>query len=420
MKKGKNNNWLVKQRNEEILGILFENANDGILYVDNDGKIIDLNDRILEIFGYDLEKSKSVKKKVIRKHYLDFKIFSPEVMESIREYVKFISMGNLEPRMEVEARRRDGTIIYLDVTTRLHKQNGEDREFISIVRDISDHKKMEKALRESEEKARILLNATSDMVMLLDREGVILDLNERYADRLQTQKDELIGSCIWNRLSYEKSTRQAFDLVFRTGRSVRFEKEYRGLWLDNIVYPILHTNQEVLMVAVFSHDITRQKQAEQELRKHRDHFEELVKERTIELEETNAALKVLLQRREKDRKELEDRILSNVKEMITPYLENMKTTQMEIRQKVNLEIIEANLKEIISSFSHRLTSKYFNLTPAELQIANLIKYGRSTKDIAEHLNLSINTIKTHRSNIRNKLGICNKKTNLRSYLQSLE
>jgi len=410
---------LIKIKNsEKDFRVLFENASDGIVYANKDGRITRINDRALEMFGYD--PGAFFKKKVIGKHYSEIEIFSPEAIENIRESIKSTVMGDPEPRIEIEARRRDGTITYVDVTYRLFKQDRKQTEFISIARDISDRKKMEEALRESEETARALLNATTDMVMLLDEKGIILDVNKTYADNLQMQKDELIGLCLWDRIHHEESDRQAIETVFRTGRSLRFEKEYQGLWLDNVVYPISHSHKNVSMVAVFSHDITRQKQAEQELLKHRDHLEDLVKERTIKLEETNAALKVLLQRREEDRKELEERVLSNVKEMITPHLENMKSTPMNDRQKVNLEIIEANLKDIISSFSHRLTSRYFNFTPAELQIAGLIKYGRRTKEIAEFLNLSVNTVKFHRSNIRNKLGLSKEKSNLRSYLQFLD
>ncbi len=63
---------------------------------------------------------------------------------------------------------------------------------------------------------------------------------------------------------------------------------------------------------------------------------------------------------------------------------------------------------------------HLNLTPAEIQIANLIKLGKVNKEIAEIKNLSSRTIEFHRNNIRKKIGIKNKKVNLRTYLNSFE
>jgi DNA-binding CsgD family transcriptional regulator len=83
-----------------------------------------------------------------------------------------------------------------------------------------------------------------------------------------------------------------------------------------------------------------------------------------------------------------------------------------------LNIIEANLNEIVSPFSQKLSSEYFGFTPQELKIANLIKDGNQDKNISEILNISLETVKTHRQNIREKLNIRGKKTNLTTYLLS--
>ena len=131
--------------------------------------------------------------------------------------------------------------------------------------------------------------------------------------------------------------------------------------------------------------------------------------KTTQLQEVIRALGVLLRQREDDRKELEERMLLNVNELVLPYVEKLKMTSVDAKQMTYLRILESN----------RLSSRYQHLTTMEIQIGHLIKGGRTTKEIAELLNLSLRTIETHRRRIRTKLGIKNRKANLRTHLLSL-
>ncbi|MES0448077.1 MAG: helix-turn-helix transcriptional regulator, partial [Desulfobacterales bacterium] len=141
--------------------------------------------------------------------------------------------------------------------------------------------------------------------------------------------------------------------------------------------------------------------------------------RTDSLDELNTALKVLLEHREKDKEELEEKVVLNVKELISPYVETLRNTRLDTKQMTCVEIIESNLKEIVSPFLQKLALKYSGFTPKEIQIAGLIKQGKTTKEIAELFNLSTRTIKFHRQNIRAKLGLKNQRKNLASHLLSL-
>lgn len=163
----------------------------------------------------------------------------------------------------------------------------------------------------------------------------------------------------------------------------------------------------------------KKRQAEEALRQSHEHLEFKVKERTRSLEEVNIALTVLLEKRAKDKKRLEEHVLANVKELTMPYLEKLKRSPLTENQRSCLEIVDKNLKELTSPFIHSLSSKFLKLTPAELQIANLVRHGMTSKGIATTLNLSIETINNHRKKIRKKSGITNKKVNLQTILSSL-
>lgn len=181
-------------------------------------------------------------------------------------------------------------------------------------------------------------------------------------------------------------------------------------------------------------------QYEEALQKAKNELEIRVRERTAELErindillteiknrrrietelkEKNVALKVLLKQREDDKEELGQNILSNIKSLVQPYLIRLKRIKLKSNECTYINIIEENLNEIISPFSHKLSSSLLKLSPKEIQIAQLIRDGKRDKDIAEILNLSLDTIKAHRKNIRKKLNIYNKRENLRTVLLSL-
>jgi DNA-binding CsgD family transcriptional regulator len=138
--------------------------------------------------------------------------------------------------------------------------------------------------------------------------------------------------------------------------------------------------------------------------------------KTKSVEETNTALRVLLNRKGEDKAKLEEKVLSNVKELVMPFLEKVKNTQLNREQVSYIDIIELNLSDIISPFLQNFSVKYASLTPAELQVASLVRHGVPSKEIANIFDVSIRTIDSHRANIRKKLKIKNKKSNLASYL----
>ncbi len=144
-----------------------------------------------------------------------------------------------------------------------------------------------------------------------------------------------------------------------------------------------------------------------------------LEDKTRNLEEANTALKVLLKRREEDRTELEEQILANLRELTLPYLDELKRTTLDERPRLQVDLIERKLNEFASPFLQRLKSLYATLTPREIQIADLVKDGRTTKEIAGLLNASVRSVEFHRDNLRRKCGLTHQKVNLRSHLLML-
>jgi PAS domain S-box-containing protein len=153
-------------------------------------------------------------------------------------------------------------------------------------------------------------------------------------------------------------------------------------------------------------------------RAHRDREADLEQEKA-NLEETNTALRVLLKRREMDKHDFEDQVMYNVKEMILPYLDMLKTLTDDERQQAYLAILESNLSDVTKAFSRRLTLDFYHLSPSELKVAAFIRQGKKTREIASLLGLSKRTIDAVRQSIRRKLRIQNRQVNLRTFLMSI-
>lgn len=159
-------------------------------------------------------------------------------------------------------------------------------------------------------------------------------------------------------------------------------------------------------------DITERKQMELDLKKR----ESDLKAKTHELKDLNAALRVLLKQRDDDRTSVEEKLLSNIKLLILPYVDKLKG-QIDARSRSYINVLESNLRDIVSPFAQKLSTQHLTLTNKEVQIANLIKEGLGTKEIANLHNVSEAAINLHRYRIRQKLSLT-KGQNLQSFLSS--
>lgn len=281
----------------------------------------------------------------------------------------------------------------------------------------------EEDLRCSDDKYRIILDNMEEAYFELDLAGNITFFNNSTLTMLGYDRSELLGM---NYRSYVSSDTDVelydiFNGIYKTGNpaeifgypvlrkdgTVRFREMSASLRRDYADRPI--------GFRCLARDVTKRKLAEDALKQRDGELE--IKSRS--LAESNTALKVLLKQREEDRVELERNVLSNVREIVIPYIEELKKSLLNLGQAAMVETLEANLLNIVSPFLRNLTLTQFNLTAREFRVANLVKEGRTTKEISDMLNISSGAVNFHRNGIRKKLNLNAKKINLRSYLLSL-
>ena len=319
----------------------------------------------------------------------------------------------------LETRRltKDGKVLHIQLSSSLyHDQDGKPAGSIVILRDISKRRLTEKALKESEENYRNLVENALVGIYASNLEGKTLYVNEALANMMGFDyPQEMISQGALARYKNPKDREILIDKLVKKGRVDNFE--FEALTKKNNVRVLLTSatlDRDTISGVIVN--ITERKRVEEALRK-REYDLEI---QSRHLEEANAALRVLLRQREADKAELEEKVLSNVKELVAPYVERLKRSGLDANQSVCIDILESNLNDIVSPFVYKLSSAYLGLTPTEIHVANLVKEAKDTKTIAELLHLSPRTVESHRQNIRKKLGLQNKRANLRTHLLSLQ
>ncbi|MFH1241400.1 MAG: PAS domain S-box protein [Pseudomonadota bacterium] len=303
-------------------------------------------------------------------------------------------------------------------TAELAKSNQQLRQ------EMAERIKAEETLRESEERFRHAFKNANIGVCLVGTDGHFLRVNSRLCEMFGYTKEELEGMSV-DDIAHADDVELSSNFYRRSisgkVKNTVYEKRYvdkQGHLIWGQVSSSIVRDSEGNPLYFISHvqDITQQKLARASLIQREKELEI----KTNQLEEMNTALRVLLEKRDEEKAKSEENVLSNVKELVEPYLKRLKGTGLDDRQVSYLKVLESNLNDIISPFSSRLSSRFLNLSPSEIRIANLVKQGRNTEEIAELLSLSKATVSTHRRNIRRKLGIENKKANLRTHLLSAQ
>lgn len=291
--------------------------------------------------------------------------------------------------------------------------------------------KTKNSIKADSEYAQTILNSLTAHVAVIDKNGIIIETNRAWkrfgvSNQIQMRPDTLginyLDVCekaMGDDKSRSKEVAKGIRNIIN-GNLDEFVIDYpcngpdREYWF--YMRATRATGYNPVRVVISHEDITALKTAESMLRRREKDLE--IKSRS--LEDVNAALRVLLRQREEDKKELEEAISLNIREDVLPRLERLRQLPQTKEGDQLLDLAMASLKDISSPFLQQLNAVERILSPREIEIARLIKSGKTTKDIAELLHLSHTTVSFHRRNLRDKMGLKNTAGNLRTYLLSLD
>lgn len=278
-------------------------------------------------------------------------------------------------------------------------------------------------LEASESLYRSLVNTMADGVILFSADGAINTFNAAACKILGRSAAEISGwSCerfaevtVHGDESPFLSTEHPIIHTLQSGHpqsNVEMGiKKYDGrrAWISVNTRSLasnIESNPPHAVIATF-HDITARKKAQAAL-----------EQKAAELANANLAMKVILNHNREAEQELKEKMVANIEGLVLPYLNQLDGYLKRDDARQCLDVARRTIKECASSFSKDMAASVLGLTPREVQIADLVRRGITNKEIAAQLNLSVGTVSFYRDSIRDKLGIKNRKINLRTYLVS--
>jgi len=269
---------------------LFDSTNDAIFIHDMGRRFLEFNKVFCELLGYSREE-------LLQMTPAD--VSSPEYASQVLpRLAELRQVGHAF--FESAYVRRDGTIIPIELSTRIIEFKGKPT-VLSIARDVTERKRMETALKESEERYRMMFRSMGDAVAVYEamdqgNDFVFRDFNEA-AERIEKIKSEdVIGRSILEVFPGVKDLGlfEVFQRVWKTGKPEHLPagiyKDRRIVgWRENYVYKLPSGE----LVAVYQ-DVTDRKRLEEELRQYSLHLESLVNERTKELRSARERLEYVI------------------------------------------------------------------------------------------------------------------------------
>jgi len=252
---------------------IFDNAADGIVLADVSGEELYIgNEAFCRMIGYRPEEIRTLGVADIHP-----KESLARVLDDFRRQVRC----EISLTRDVPVKRKDGSVLYADINTFPLTLAGKPY-LAAIFRDTTERRETEQKVRESEERLLAMMNATTESVLLIDKDLRILSINKIGAQRLGKSVEELVGSSFYDMgegvvpRSVLELRAQKLREVIRSGKPVRIEDERAGIVLDSNLYPLFNAEGQAHQVAVFATDVTEQKFTEQMLRGSEQKYRTLV------------------------------------------------------------------------------------------------------------------------------------------------
>ncbi|BEQ14180.1 PAS domain S-box protein [Desulfoferula mesophila] len=369
--------------------------------------------------------------------------------------------GSGKQTLAIEMIRQDSSLFHAQVESAPQLVNDDlSLQFRMAVVDVTERKRTENQLSKSKERYRRLIETMPDAIFTLLPDGAIASLNPAFEKTTGFIRDDWLGRNFWDLLHPDDLdvAKKAIHNALAGKGGIAEETRILSSTGDYLIFYFIVEPEfdfgKVAGVWAVGRDITKRKKYERALRNSRDTLEAEVHKRTlelsqanqdlreglekrkqateelreqkielefktVELEEANTALRVLMRRGEEDREELENAITQQTHRLLVPRLQGLLESGLDQNQQRVVRLLISQLKQITSSFAQRLDSPKFGLTPREIQVAMMIREGLASKEIAEVLNVSGDTVATYRHNIRRKIGILGRKVSLSSRLSEL-
>ena len=320
---------------------------------------------------------------------------------------------------EYRLRHEDGSwVTVTDQGVVLNDDEGRPASMIGAMRDVTVERRALGAVREANELRSALFCVPSPAIQV-DAKGNYLAANARATAFFEKTLDGLLEGSVGDDFPPEV-------LVAVTGEADR-DREATELEVDCsvggrvktlILNVIPCSTGEGRGSFLLGTDITERKAMQNELGR----SERALRRQATIIGERNVALRVLLEQREQDRVELEERIVRNVELLIQPTLDRLSHSLSHRPERMDVDALRANLREIVGPFGERLSSAKNTLQPLtrrEVEVADLVRLGRTTDEIAEILHVSRSVVSFHRANLRRKMGLPKRGPRLSTHLADL-
>ena len=277
------------RESEEKYRNIVETATEGIIVVDSKARTTYVNEKMAEMLGYN-------RRDIIGRSIYDF----------VDEESKAIPKLNLEKKKqginqvyELELICKDGSSLWVLVSSKASfNKDGKFTGSLAMLTDITERKQAEKALQESEIRFRTLAENSPDIITRFDRQYRHVFANPAAAESYDISLDEIIGKTqgeLGRTPKKVKFWEEHLENTFVTGKTETLEYQYISLqgkkyYFNTKIVPEF-VDGKVISVLAISRDITDIKEAEAKLKETLDNLENLVKERTAELEKAYNSLK---------------------------------------------------------------------------------------------------------------------------------